>query len=43
MIAREALRHPYFTSRPLPKSPEMMPTFPTRWEDATNGGDAGYR
>lgn len=22
--------HPYFTEKPLPKSPDMMPTFPSR-------------
>ncbi|KAJ3113314.1 hypothetical protein HK098_007757 [Nowakowskiella sp. JEL0407] len=30
ITADEALRHPYFTEQPLPKDPEMMPTFPSR-------------
>mmetsp|Transcript_6335 Transcript_6335/g.7718 ORF Transcript_6335/g.7718 Transcript_6335/m.7718 type:complete len:425 (+) Transcript_6335:123-1397(+) len=28
--AREALRHPYFKSRPLPQQPQFMPTYPTQ-------------
>jgi cell division cycle 2-like protein len=27
--AAEALNHPYFTERPLPQDPSMMPTFPS--------------
>jgi serine/threonine protein kinase len=27
ITAREALRHPFFEESPLPKDPEMMPTF----------------
>jgi len=28
--ASEALRHPWFDESPLPKDPEMMPTWPSR-------------
>ena len=27
---REAVRHAYFSTSPLPKEPDLMPTFPTR-------------
>lgn len=30
LTAREALRHEYFRNKPLPKSADVMPTFPTR-------------
>eukprot|EP00904_Undaria_pinnatifida_P008272 jgi/Undpi1/4575/HiC_scaffold_18.g07929.m1 len=30
LSARAALRHQYFLNKPLPKSPDVMPTFPTR-------------
>jgi serine/threonine protein kinase len=30
ITAYQALQHPYFTESPLPKSPDMMPTFPTK-------------
>eukprot|EP00026_Physarum_polycephalum_P008551 Phypoly_transcript_08639.p1 GENE.Phypoly_transcript_08639~~Phypoly_transcript_08639.p1 ORF type:complete len:385 (+),score=72.31 Phypoly_transcript_08639:8-1162(+) len=29
ITAEEALRHPYFSERPVPKAIDMMPTFPT--------------
>ncbi|KAJ1531296.1 hypothetical protein HK096_007101, partial [Nowakowskiella sp. JEL0078] len=28
--AEDALHHPYFTESPLPKDPELMPTFPSK-------------
>ncbi|CAM9403977.1 unnamed protein product [Discosporangium mesarthrocarpum] len=30
LTPREAQRHAYFNDKPYPKSPDMMPTFPTR-------------
>lgn len=30
ITAYQALQHPYFKESPLPKSPDMMPTFPTK-------------
>jgi len=30
ITAHEALSHPYFSEKPYPKNPDMMPTFPTR-------------
>lgn len=30
ITAYQALQHPYFTESPMPKSPDMMPTFPTK-------------
>ncbi|CAM9215819.1 unnamed protein product [Ectocarpus sp. 6 AP-2014] len=30
LSARQALRHQYFLNKPLPKSKDVMPTFPTR-------------
>eukprot|EP01118_Nematostelium_gracile_P012303 TRINITY_DN4478_c0_g1_i1.p1 TRINITY_DN4478_c0_g1~~TRINITY_DN4478_c0_g1_i1.p1 ORF type:complete len:259 (+),score=62.01 TRINITY_DN4478_c0_g1_i1:437-1213(+) len=43
--AREALNHPYFSERPLPKAPEMMPSFPVQWDEKTktNFGFKGKR
>lgn len=29
ITARQALRHPYFSERPLPRLPEYMPSFPS--------------
>ncbi|PSC68206.1 cyclin-dependent kinase G-2-like isoform X1 [Micractinium conductrix] len=40
ITARQALRHPYFSERPLPRLPEYMPTFPSA-HDAGGGGGAG--
>jgi len=40
--ASDTLRHPYFTERPLPKEPSMMPTFPTRFDEKTMS-DQGYK
>jgi cell division cycle 2-like protein len=30
ITAEKALQHPYFREKPLPKSPDMMPTFPSQ-------------
>jgi len=43
ITAREALKHPYFSERPLPKSPSMMPTFPCKWDEVTKAHDQGYK
>ena len=32
ITAQEALDHPYFTEKPLPTHPSMMPTFPSKAE-----------
>ncbi len=29
ITARQALRHPYFSERPLPRQPQYMPSFPS--------------
>lgn len=29
ITARQALRHPYFSERPLPRLPQYMPSFPS--------------
>ncbi|KAK9817392.1 hypothetical protein WJX74_008301 [Apatococcus lobatus] len=45
MTARQALRHPFFTTSPLPRRPEHMPSFPSyfdipdsRHKGAADGG-----
>ncbi|KAL6043380.1 Cyclin-dependent kinase 10 [Balamuthia mandrillaris] len=38
LTAHEALNHPYFSSSPLPKAPDMMPSFPPK-----SSHDTGYR
>jgi len=40
--ARDAIQHPYFSERPLPKSPDMMPTFPIQWDEITKT-DQGFK
>jgi len=34
--AAEALKHPYFEESPLPKDPDLMPTWPSRTEGRKN-------
>lgn len=40
LTAREALKHPYFSERPLPRLPQYMPTFPSA-HDAAPGAAGG--
>ncbi|KAI7842421.1 hypothetical protein COHA_004060 [Chlorella ohadii] len=40
ITARAALRHAYFTERPLPRLPHYMPSFPSA-HDADGGGGGG--
>jgi len=39
ITCKEALNHPYFNERPLPKIPEMMRSFPCKWDEATKTSD----
>ncbi|KAL4422316.1 hypothetical protein ABPG75_008513 [Micractinium tetrahymenae] len=41
ITARQALRHPYFTERPLPRLPEYMPSFPSAHDAADSEGRGG--
>ena len=38
LSAQEALDHPWFREHPLPKDPDMMPTFPGTNESLHGGG-----
>ena len=41
ITARAALRHLYFSERPLPRLPEYMPSFPSAHDAADGKGDRG--
>lgn len=43
LTAEEALNHPYFSEHPLPKLPEMMPTFPTLTHSALRDAALQYQ
>lgn len=41
LTARQALRHAYFSERPMPRQPAFMPTFPSAHDAEPGGGGGG--
>ncbi|GAB4821329.1 hypothetical protein N2152v2_008375 [Parachlorella kessleri] len=41
ITARQALRHPYFSERPLPRQPQYMPSFPSAHDEHASKAGQG--